>query len=402
MAKGLEDTAFYRYPRLLSLNDVGGDPQRFGVSLTAFHYANKARAERWPHTLLSTSTHDSKRGEDQRARLNVLSELGDDWRAWLERWRRLNQYHKSELDSGLAPSPSDELLYYQTLIGTWPAAGINQDTERDQFKERVNAYMIKAVREAKQYSSWLDPDPDYEAALGRFIDATLTTPEQSRFIADLLPVVERVAALGYYNGLSQTLMKLTAPGVPDIYQGCELWNLSLVDPDNRRPVDYRRRRALLSELRQHTANSDNNGDRAALLGELLATLADGRAKLYVTWQTLALRQRSDSLFRDGDYIPLDVTGTKADHVCAYARQHDNKTAIVVAPRLFNGLRDDQASGGVALGESVWRDTTLRLPVSGAYHDCLSGRRHHRSEGSIRLAALLQTFPLALLELDNNG
>ncbi|HYQ92843.1 MAG TPA: malto-oligosyltrehalose synthase, partial [Candidatus Competibacteraceae bacterium] len=293
MAKGLEDTAFYRYNRLASLNEVGGDPTRFSVSVNGFHHANQERARLWPHSLLATSTHDSKRSEDVRARLNVLSEVPEAWEKRLQRWSRLNQNERRLVDNKPAPSRNDEYLLYQTSLGAWPLEDLDE-AGLEAFRQRIENYMLKAVKEAKVHSSWVNPNPEYEGAIVAFIQALLK-PGKNRFLEDFLPDQRRIARLGLFNSLSQTLIKLTAPGVPDIYQGTELWDFSLVDPDNRRPVDYERRRALLTELQ--TLVETAGDDLAGRVRGLLDRMEDGRPKLYVNWRTLRMRREQSELFR---------------------------------------------------------------------------------------------------------
>ncbi|HEX2494406.1 MAG TPA: malto-oligosyltrehalose synthase, partial [Steroidobacter sp.] len=285
MAKSLEDTCMYRYVRLLSLNEVGSDPRRFGMPPAAFHRLNLRRAAHWPHSLIATSTHDSKRSEDVRARLNVLSELPGEWRAAVQGWRRLNEAKRRSVGAVAPPSAIEEYFLYQTLVGTWPA---DATTTPPDYLERIEAYMVKAMREAKSNTSWSTPNTDYEAAVIDFIRETLTAAGAEEFVSSLVKFVQRIAVPGFLNSLGQTLLKLTSPGVPDIYQGNELWDFSLVDPDNRRPVDYALRDRLLAEL--ENACADREG-AAAALPSLLRSLGDGRVKLYLTWRALTLRAR---------------------------------------------------------------------------------------------------------------
>ena len=251
MAKSLEDTCFYRYVRLLSLNEVGSDPRQFSTTQAAFHRDNLWRAEHWPHSLLGTSTHDSKRSEDVRARLNVLSELPSEWRAAVQTWRKMTEDKRRRVGAATAPSPIEEYLLYQTLVGTWPTGSRAAAPE---YLERIEAYMVKALREAKSNTSWSTPNAEYEAAVIDFIRSTLTGAAADAFVASLGDFVERIAIPGFLNSVGQTLLKLTCPGVPDIYQGNELWDFSLVDPDNRRPVDYARRQQLLAEIESAIAD----------------------------------------------------------------------------------------------------------------------------------------------------
>jgi (1->4)-alpha-D-glucan 1-alpha-D-glucosylmutase len=395
LAKGLEDTSFYRYNRLASLNEVGGDPRRFGASVAEFHQFNRERVRAWPHALLNTSTHDSKRSEDVRARIDVLSELADEWRTHLARWREWNLAHKRRMADGtLAPSANDEYLLYQTLLGVWPF-GKPEQTAVDDVRERVKAYMQKAMREAKVHSSWLNPDEDYEAGMAEFIDALLTRMDSTPFMNDFIELARRIAHFGMLNSLSATLLKLTAPGVPNIYQGNELWMFSLVDPDNRRPVDFARRRALLEEV---CAFDGLPADAlAGKLGALLDQPEDGRLKLYLTWRALTLRRRDAELFQEGDYTPLEVSGAASAHLCAFSRCHNERTVIVLAPRLCAGLLTGATRW--PLGEEVWRDTHVSIP-GGHYRDTLSGASVRLGAGDrsadLAVADALGAFPAALL------
>lgn len=396
MAKGLEDTSFYIYNPLVSLNEVGGDPRRFGVSPAAFHHANQDTVRRWPHTMLSTSTHDTKRSEDVRARINVLSEMPDTWRAALARWGRLNRSRKLKLDEGTAPSRNDEYLLYQTLIGVWPA-GDPGTQELAQVCERVSAYMIKAVREAKVNTSWISPSRDYERALTGFVQALFDEPERNAFLNDFRPLANQVAYCGYFNSLSQTVLKLLAPGVPDVYQGCELWDFSLVDPDNRRPVDYARRESMLNALLEWDRQPAHLATRVR---ELLDTLEDGRAKLYITWRLLNLRRANWAFFRDADYHPLAVSGMRADHVCGFARTHGDFAIVVVTSRWHRRLSEDHCTP--PLGD-VWGDTTIVLPErlpQHRYHNLLTGESVAPVEGEdgtvIALASLFSRLAVAVL------
>jgi len=397
MAKALEDTACYRYHRLVALNEVGGDPRRFGVSVAAFHHANQERTRRWPHTMLTTSTHDTKRSEDVRARLNVLSEIPDEWRGHLARWSRLNRGRKLKLNGVPAPARNDEYLLYQTLIGAWPLGELDE-AGLGAFRQRIAQYMVKAVREAKLHSSWINPNTEYEQAVVQFVERLLHRLEPNPFLGDLLPFQRRVARFGLLNGLSQTLLKLTAPGVPDVYQGNELWDFSLVDPDNRRPVDYPRRQALLHGLKAELTDATSLAVQARAL---LDTVEDGRAKLYLIWKALMLRREHALVFRDGDYLALEAHGAKAEHLCAFARRHQDITLIAAAPRWLTMLTAD--SDTMPLGQEAWPDTRLALPDSGdqsAYENVLTGETLHplpdRQPPSLAAADLFAYFPVALL------
>ncbi|MGD2073832.1 MAG: malto-oligosyltrehalose synthase [Gammaproteobacteria bacterium] len=401
MAKGMEDTAFYAYNRLVSLNDVGFDPRSFGVSTAAFHHENRLRLANWPHAMVSTSTHDSKRGEDVRARIDVLSEVPDDWRRHLARWSRINRSRKRLVDDRPAPSRNDEYLLYQTLLGAWPLEPLD-DAGLGAFRERIEGYMIKAVREAKTHTSWINPGEEYEQAVRHFVRALLRNPGRSAFLADFLPFQKRMARYGLLNSLSQTLLKLTAPGVPDIYQGNELWAFNLVDPDNRRPVDYARRTALLETLRERYAEPT-----PALARGLLERIEDSRAKLYLTWQTLKLRQHHAAVFSEGDYLGLSVQGPRADHICAFARQHQGVTIVVAAARWFARLTHNEPD---ALPERrLWEGTAVALaetPAADGYRNLLTGEtvplQEQQDGPRLSAADLFASFPVALLSSELSG
>jgi (1->4)-alpha-D-glucan 1-alpha-D-glucosylmutase len=396
-AKGIEDTAFYRYLPLASLSEVGGDPHRMGTSVRTFHGASRQRAATWPHTLLATTTHDTKRAEDVRVRIDVLSEMPGAWRLALKRWSRLNRSHKRMVGGEQAPSRADEYLLYQTLVGSYPAGDLD-DAALSAYRARIEGYMLKAVREAKRHSSWINPDRAYEDAVEAFVGALLTRRDSNLFLDDFAAGVRHIVWLGMLNGLSQLLIKLTSPGVPDIYQGTELWDLSLVDPDNRRPVDYAGRRQLLEEIRSRAGGGREQLNAA--LQDILGNLADGRAKLYVTWRTLLLRREHEDLFRHGGYLPLEAAGQHAAHLCAFARQHDDQVLIVVAPRLLATLCT--ASGVLPLGESVWGDTGLdvRALPGDAFENVLDGTtvRVEMRAGVrvLRVRDALARFPVGLL------
>ena len=400
MAKGMEDTSFYRYNRLLSLNEVGGDPRSFGMTLSAFHGATQDRVRHWPHTMLATSTHDGKRSEDVRARINVLSEMPATWRLSLRRWSRLNRSKKRTLDGGPAPSRNDEYLLYQTLLGAWPLEEMG-DEQLAAFRARILQFMLKAVREAKLHTSWIKPDAAYEEALQGFVDALLASPGKNLFLTDFLLAQKRIAYFGMLNSLSQTLIKLTSPGLPDIYQGTELWDFSLVDPDNRRPVDYAQRRTMLEDLQ--ALDTAPAGVLLTHLADLVERMEDGRIKLYLVWRTLQARLDHCRLFQSGDYQPLTMAGKAADEVCAFSRQYGNEAMLIVAPRLF-ARRAGEASAA-PLDVSVWQDTQLEVPsqmVGGKCFNVLTGERCQPvSEGGkawLPMQMLLARFPVALLHV----
>lgn len=392
-AKAMEDTAFYIYNRLTGLNEVGGDPRSYGISLAAFHHANQERAQRWPHALLSGSTHDSKRSEDVRARLNVLSEIPQEWRRHVSRWSRLHRSRKRQLDGERAPSRNDEYLFYQTVLGAWPMEPMDA-VQIGKFRERIEQYMLKAIREAKTHTSWIRPNGAYEEAVLQFVRLVLDPTKKNAFIADLQVLLRRLEHFGALNSLSQLLLRLTAPGVPDLYQGSELWTFDLVDPDNRRPVDYSRRAHLL-----HVLRSDDRPLPLQLAG-LLDQLGDGRPKLYLAWRVLQFRRHHPALFRDGDYTALGTTGSHAENLCAFARRHGRDLAVTVAPRWFTQLTGVPSS--IPLGEAAWGDTSIDLDNddAGVYRELLSGTKLATGDRSgvptLRVADALAHFPVALL------
>jgi (1->4)-alpha-D-glucan 1-alpha-D-glucosylmutase len=401
MAKGSEDTSFYIYNRLVSLNEVGGDPTAFGISVSAFHGASQDRCRNWPNTMLATSTHDNKRSEDVRARINVLSEMPALWRLLLRRWSRINRSRKRMVDGRPAPSANDEYLLYQTLLGTWPLDELD-DTELAAYRTRIQGYMRKAAREAKVHTSWINPDPGYEEALAEFVAALLSSTRRNRFLADFLLAARRIARFGMFNSLSQTLLKLASPGVPDIYQGNELWDFSLVDPDNRRRVDYGMRDALLRDIEVRMA--PDAPDREGELRGLLESMADGRIKLYLVWRTLQVRRRLERLFREGEYVPLQSAGARAEHLCAFARRLDDQAVVAVVPRLCARLLQEET--GAPIGERLWGDTVIRLaPLGGVdagpHNELTAEPCFARGSGAstvLAAADALRSFPVALLSL----
>jgi len=393
-AKGIEDTALYRYNLLLALNEVGGEPGLYGGGgVRAFHADAEYRSRHWPHEMLATSTHDTKRSEDVRARLAVLSEMTTPWRDAVRRWMQINRTRKREVDGAAAPDSNDEYHFYQTLIGSWPLPEPDA-TGMTEYRARIEAYMIKAVREAKVHTSWTETGVAYEEALLQFVHSALEPRDGNLFLADFLTFWRPVARFGLFNSLSQTLCKLTAPGVPDIYQGNELWDFSLVDPDNRRPVDYRRRGELLAKLDREAPHLD--------VGELLEHPEDGRCKLLLTWRALQLRRAQPELFSDGDYRRLRVHGSRAHYLCAFARRCARRTVVVIAPRLYRRLLGDPAR--LPLGSGVWENTLIELPpdgrLRGPLRNVLDGTELHtvsHGEGlAIAAAEALARFPVALL------
>ena len=397
-AKGVEDTAFYRYNLLLSLNEVGGDPQRFGRSPAEFHQSNAYRQQHWPATMLASATHDTKRGEDVRARLNVLSEMPDEWGRAISKWARLNARHRSRVDGDPAPDRNDEYLLYQTLIGAWPLAYSQTKplSPDDPFISRLKEYMLKAARESKVHTSWLTTNRAYEDAVTHFAERILTAPGTERFLARFLPMQARVARLGMFNSLAQVVLKIASPGIPDFYQGTELWDLTLVDPDNRRPVDYARREELLRSLQPLLSPDPTQGEpQAAGVRALLEHWEDGRIKLFVIACGLRLRRHFSDVFQQGSYEALTIQGRHADQLVGFARHHAGRTVLTLVPRLLARLLAD----GLPLGEGFWGDSSVALPPQLAgheYRNVFTGESVSAAEGSLGVGSVFQTVPVALL------
>lgn len=384
MAKGVEDTVLYIYNRLISLNEVGGNPSKFGVSHIEFHQFNKRRAALWPHAMNTTATHDTKRGEDVRTRLQVLTEMPGEWERAVKSWSKTNRRKKRKAGGRVVPESNDEYFLYQTLVGTWPF----EEEARQTYAERIRAYIIKAVREAKVHTAWLKPDTAYEDAYLTFVDELLRDDRNNAFLREFRPFQRRVAHYGVFNSLAQTLIKLTAPGVPDFYQGAELWDLSLVDPDNRRPVDYDRRRALLAEITRGFER-----DPGKLLRRLWEHRADGGIKLFLIYRGLLARRRHAELFSHGGYVPLEPGGRYREQIIAFARHHGSNWAVVVAPRFLVGLIEE---GELPLGVEVWDDTHVVLPEGLIeFEEAITGRQIS-AKNSVNIGELFHSFPGALL------
>jgi len=393
MAKGLEDTAFYRYCPLASLNEVGGAPDQFGVSAAFFHSKGLIRQTSWRNAMLATSTHDTKRSEDVRARINVLSELPAEWYQNVKSWQQLNRSSKTAVSSLEVPSPNEEYLLYQTLVGTWPLAAMTREQQAE-YAQRIHSYMEKALREAKQHTSWISPNTAYEQAVHKYIDVLLEPMEGNSFLAKFLPFQARVARAGMWNSLSQLLLKIASPGIPDLYQGNEIWDFSLADPDNRRPVDYARRRSLLEKLR--LASDDAN----SLVTRLIENPTDGAVKLYVTNRALTFRKANKEIFARGGYVPLKATGERQRHVVAFARTLGRRTAIAVAGRFFMSLGGNKQ---IPVGSETWSDCALVLPkrlAPATYRDILTQQIVIAEGGSgkqtLPIAHVFSHLPIALL------
>ena len=392
MAKGLEDTAFYVYNRMTSLNEVGGEPERFGVTLSAFHLANQERLRAAPHSMLASSTHDTKRGEDVRARISVLSEIPEVWDKTINALYALAADERGDVEGELAPDANEEYLVFQTIAGTLPPQRPTGEALRA-YTDRIAAYMLKALREAKVNTSWINPNLDHEAAVERFVRGVLR--EGGPVLDRLDGLCGIVAFHGMWSALSQLLLKLTVPGVPDLYQGSEMWELRLVDPDNRRPVDYARRRAALDEIRRR------RGEGAKLARELVETAGDGRIKLFVTHVVLELRRELPSLFEEGAYRPIAAVGEHEAHVVAFVRAAAGDEVLVVAPRFTAKLARGERRPPVG---AIWADTHLSVEAGTRWANVFTGEAIEAEpggdgaaeEGRIPLARLLANFPLALL------
>ena len=351
MAKGLEDSAFYRYCPLLSLNEVGGAPDKFGVSATFFHAKSLIRQASWHNSLLATSTHDNKRSEDVRARINVLSEIPTDWYRAIRSWQMLNRDKKILVAGDQVPSANDEYFLYQTLVGAWPLHSMNEK-EYAEFVSRIGTYMEKALREAKVHTSWISPNTEYESAFQSFLAAILDRSPGNNFLTAFQRFQAMIARPGMFNSLSQTVLKITSPGVPDFYQGTEVWNFSLTDPDNRRPVDYELLRRLLRRLRDAEDQNIEN-----LIDRLIQDPVDGAIKLYVTRSALRFRRANRELFAKGSYTGLRVAGKKQRHVITFSRSYRHREVVVVVGRFFALLLADRS---LPVGKETWSDTAVIL------------------------------------------
>ncbi|PWU10275.1 MAG: malto-oligosyltrehalose synthase [Verrucomicrobia bacterium] len=375
-AKGLEDTVFYLYNRLIALNEVGGNPGNFGLSTSEFHQLNLERTVRTPHTLLGTSTHDTKRSEDVRLRIAALSEMPLQWRKAIRRWMRMNRKFRTMIDGEPAPSPNEEYFLYQTLVGCWPFELTPKN--RDDFTTRIQQYLIKALKEGKVNSSWTEPNEEWEQAVTQFIAKILDPKTGAPFQKTLMPLAEEVAHLGAWNSLTETVLKCTLPGVPDFYQGTEIWDFSLVDPDNRRPVDYSLRKRLLKSI------------ASASPEELIFDWKSGRIKLFVIQRLLQFRRAHEEFFRMADYLPVFLQGPKTDHLITFLRMYQDTALLVVVPRLTSRL------GPVPI-DQVWNETKLYLEsLPGTWTDIFTDKIHAFSQREALISNILSSFPFAVL------
>ena len=348
MAKGLEDTMFYVYNRLVSLNEVGGNPEQFGTFLEAFHGKNMEVVKSAPYSQIATSTHDTKHSEDARARLNVLSEIPGEWRERLDRWSGFNKRKRSFVHGRPVPDRNEEYLLYQTLLSVWPFSW-SANREYEVLKTRIKDYMVKAVREGKINSNWITPDKPYEEAVSQFVDRILSRLCVNPFMDDFVPFAAKISYFGIFNALSQTLLKTVSPGVPDFYQGTELWDFSLVDPDNRKPVDFKIRMRSLERLAKEATDQSKGLKR--LVKQLLREWQHGEIKLYVTFMSLNYRNENQDLFKHGLYIPLSAEGGANERACVFVRLLQDKAVLAAVPRFLTRLLKD--INEMPLGENVW-------------------------------------------------
>ena len=401
-AKGVEDTAFYRYNVLVSANEVGGHPGRLSATVAEFHEMNGRRLQCWPLELLATSTHDTKRGEDARARIDVLSEMPVAWSKAVGAWMHINRRNRVKLHGAWVPDRNDEYLFYQVLVACWPAECMQSPIPHRAAPDligRLAAYMDKAAREAKVHTSWIEENPDYSKALSRFVKETLTGNVAGRFLASFVPFQRRVAQLGMVNSLSQLVMKLASPGVPDFYQGTELWDLSLVDPDNRRAVDFAARQHLLAGLRPLLDRLEHESGAEHEVRDLFTGWTDGRVKLFITTCGMRFRRQHPALMLHGAYTPLEAEGGRPDHVVAFARHDDSGTLLVIAPRLVVPLVTEERH--LPIGPDVWAGTQIVLPPAvraASYRHVMTGEwcETTADHSTLPMASALRTCPVALL------
>lgn len=394
VAKGIEDTAFYRYNPIISLNEVGGDPDQFGISTEQFHSRNITRLRDFPQSMLNTSTHDSKRSEDARSRISVLSEIPEEWFSVVKKWSMLNK-SKLRLEGGrMIPDKNDEYLFYQALIGCWPFGKLDHK-EHATIVERMVSYMKKASKEAKLNTSWIDPDRSYDEGLESYVRSVLDRETNSQFLASFLGFFKKISYFGMLNSLSQQVLKLTSPGVPDIYQGNELWDFSLVDPDNRRPVDFRARKEKLNWL----VTMIRKRGMFELSSKLLANWQDGALKMSVIHAILSYRREHFELFATGKYFPLRVNGQCNSNVVSFMRSYKGKRCVVIVPLLFTRLTEQ---GSPPVGTEVWGDTCVEIPVPGGtefrnlFTNELVQTRKAGGTSSLSLSEVYAKFPFAVL------
>ncbi|MGE5796068.1 MAG: malto-oligosyltrehalose synthase, partial [Ignavibacteria bacterium] len=384
MAKGFEDTTLYIYNRFVSLNEVGGNPGKFGIPLNKFHEFNMYRNKHWPHSMCASSTHDTKRGEDIRARLNVLSEIPDEWNSKIKLWSRFNKKFKSNFNSDLVPGSNEEYLIYQMLLGSFPFS----ESDLGDYKNRFKEYLVKAVREAKVHSTWSRPQKEYEDASVSFLENILARSDDNIFMKDFSGFQRKISHYGILNSLSQTLLKITSPGVPDFYQGRELWDFSFVDPDNRSRVDYKIRKEILEDINR----KDKSGTRE-LIDELLKKPESGGVKMYLIYKALRSRNENIELFRKGEYIPLKSGGNYQKNIIVFARKLENKYSITAVPRFLTGIIKENE---FPLGNECWKDTKIIIPFEArSFCNTITGEEIESKDG-ISIGDLFKSFPAAML------
>ena len=390
MAKAFEDTFLYVYAPLISLNDVGGDPRPSMAPQMDFLTFLKDRSRQWPHTMNATTTHDTKRSEDVRARINVLSEIPDEWEERVGRWSKWNAARRKTVSGRAVPDRNEEIFLYQTLLGIWSQSG----SETDALVERLQAYAVKATREAMVHTRWTKPNVPHERALQSFVDAILKPGAKNAFLRDFVEFEERLGYYGMLNGLAQMLLKIVSPGFPDFYQGSELWDLRLVDPDNRQPVDFARRKELLTTIKQAGKNPS-----ASFLEDLKRNWKDARIKLYLIWKSLRFRTEHRELFEEGDFIALPASGQRACNVGAFAREYKGEWVVAIVPRWLARSGTQMSSAGA---ERFWTGTCIRLPTSvpQTWRNILTGEEvssaGNKARRSLAAEQYLQRFPVALL------
>jgi (1->4)-alpha-D-glucan 1-alpha-D-glucosylmutase len=401
-AKGLEDTAFYRRVQLASLNEVGADPSRFGSLPSDFHALNANILNRWPGTFLATATHDTKRGEDARIRIDAISEFSDEWRRNLGDWSRINASKKNIVHGITCPDPREEYLFYQALLGAWPLSA-SDDPLPANLASRMRQYCVKAAKEAKVNTSWTDTEPSYTATLAQFVTDVLEGEGASTFLASFRPFQRKLARIGVTHSLSQTLLKLASPGTPDLYQGCELWDFRLVDPDNRTPVDYNMRARLLSDIRSRLIAGES---RVEVAHSLFVQPETGAIKLYLTSTLLRHRREQPQLYQHGEYLPLHAEGSHSANIVAFARKLRDHMVIAIAPRLVGSLMGPDATRA-PLGNTVWGDTSLTLPALNwparfrdLLTDCCLSPTDNRNGPTLKVADVFTLLPVALVVREN--
>ncbi len=390
MAKGYEDTALYVYNRFISLNEVGGNPSEFGLTLNEFHKKIRTRGIKWRYSLNATSTHDTKRGEDVRARINVLSEIPDEWNLRVRKWYNMNLKHKKEDNGRFFPDKNDEYFLYQTLMGTLPFDG----KPDDEFIKRIKDYAIKVVREAKIYTAWIKPDEMYENAFLSFIDNILTDSGSNPFLDDILELHKYTSFYGIFNSLSQTIIKMTAPGIPDFYQGTELWDFSLVDPDNRRPVDYSLREELLGKIIEKESEGTEN-----LSEYLFSDIHSGALKLFTINKILKAIMENPELFEAGKYLKIKSSGIYKNHIISFARLFGDEALIIAVPRFLTGVTEP---GRLPLGQEIWKNTRIKIPFAVDNVKNLISGESIPGDDDPEIGFLMHDFPAAVLSCELKG